>query len=297
MSSPLAGGYLFPDLSTAPFAMAVEASPVLVAEQIVACFRAVACLDQPTTKVFEAVTANVGLDPFHPLAAAGLRLAADIDRELAGQNRNAYHNSQHICEVLLCSLFLARQAGLSTPRQARIAFAALMHDFHHDGTTNGGQSFRLERLAVSASRPYLMQSGVKASEIDAIAAIVFATDLASGAPYARRCFEFFHRTGARPDDLEEATGDLAPLRLLAADRELTFEAVLLAEADLLPSVALSDDYSMLYQQRLVRENRHIGGGRAEKLAFLDRQVPGFLVAGFFEPNLARLRRSLSGEGA
>jgi hypothetical protein len=90
---------------------------------------------------------------------------------------------------------------------------------------------------------------------------------------------------------------LAPLRLLAADRELAFEAVLLAEADLLPSVALSDDYSMLYQQRLVRENRHIGSGRAEKLAFLDRQVPGFLVARFFEPNLARLRRSLSGEGA
>jgi hypothetical protein len=297
MSSPRAGGSPFPDLSTAPFAMAVEDSPAVVADQIVACFRAVACLDQPTTKVFEAVTANVGLDPFDPLAAAGLRLAADIDRELAGKNRNAYHNSQHICEVLLCSLFLARQAGLSTPRQARIAFAALMHDFHHDGTTNGGQSFRLERLAVAASRPYLTQSGVKASEIDAIAAIVFATDLASGSPYARRCFEFFHRTGARPDDLQEATGDLAPLRLLAVDRELAFEAVLLAEADLLPSVALSDDYSMLYQQRLVRENRHIGSGRAEKLAFLDRQVPGFLVARFFEPNLARLRRSLSGEGA
>lgn len=293
MSAPCASGSPFPDLSTAPFAIPAGASPAVVAEQIVSCFRTVACLDRPTTKVFEAVVASIGLDPVDPLAKGGAYLASYIDQGLAGQGRNAYHNCQHIREVVLCSLFLARQTDLAPARQGRVAVAAMVHDFHHDGTTNAGESFRLERLAVAAARPYLICAGVTPDEIERIAAIVLATELTIGAPYARRCFEFFHQGGPRPDSLKEEAGDSAPLRLLAQDPDLAFEAVLLAEADLLPSVALSDEYSTLYQERLVRENRNVGAGRAEKLAFLDSHVPGFLVSGFFEPNLMRLRRSLA----
>jgi len=291
--SPHATESWCPDLSTAPFAVPPEASPALVADQIVACFRAVATLDRPATRVVEAFTAGPGLDPLNPLITAGSCIAAEIDCGVAGRARNAYHNSQHLCEVVLCSLFLARQAGLSQTRQARVVVAALVHDFRHDGTTNAGQAFRLEHLAVAAARPYLVGSGVAPDEIEHIAAIVLATDVMRGVPYARRCLRFLQRIGPRPEQLAEATGDLSPLGRLATDPEAAFEAVLVAEADLLPSVALTEEHSLLCQQRLVQENGRVGAGPAEKLAFLDQQVGGFLVSGFFEPNFNRLRRAMA----
>jgi hypothetical protein len=292
MRSPHAAEPAFPDISAAPFAVPPGASPELVADQIVACFGAVAALDRPATKVFEAFTAGIGLDPLDPLITAGSQIAAEIDRGVVGRARNAYHNSQHLCEVVLCSLFLGRQAGLSQARLARVAVAALVHDFRHDGTTNAGQAFRLERLAVASARPYLADSGVAPDEMERVAAIVLATDATKGVPYARRCFRFLHRAGTRPEVPAEATDDLGPLARLATDPEAAFEAVLVAEADLLPSVALTDAHSLLCQQRLVRENGRVGAGPAEKLAFLDQQSEGFLVSGFFEPNFNRLRRSM-----
>jgi hypothetical protein len=115
----------FPDLSTAPFAVPPPgASPELVVDRIVACFGAVAALDRPATKVFEVFTAETGLDPLDPPITAGSQIAAKIDRGVAGRARNAYDNSRHRCEVVLCSLFRAvRQAcrrlgrrGSSSPR-------------------------------------------------------------------------------------------------------------------------------------------------------------------------------------
>jgi CRP/FNR family cyclic AMP-dependent transcriptional regulator len=283
----------FPEVSQAPFVLPPGASPGLVADQIVACFRLVGELDRPATEVFEAVRARIGLDPLDPLAAAGVRIAAEIDRGVAGQARNAYHNSQHICEVVLCSLFLGQQAGLSDERLVRVVVAALVHDFRHDGTTNAGESFRLERLAIAAAGPYLAQAGVAPEVIERIAAIVLATEVRAGVPYARRCFRFLHQDGPHPEAPPDVAGEASLLRHLATDPDLAVEAVLLAEADLLPSVALTDDYSMLCQQRLVQENGGIGVGPAEKLAFLDQQSSGFLVSGFFEPNFNRLRRSIA----
>jgi hypothetical protein len=121
---------------------------------------------------------------------------------------------------------------------------------------------------------------------------VLAIGATRGVPDARRCFRFLQRVGPRPEVPQEATGDLTPLRRLATDPEAAFEAVLVAEADLLPSVALTDAHSLLCQQPLVRENGRVGAGSAEKLAFLDQQSGGFLVSGFFEPNFNRLRRSM-----
>ncbi len=223
---------------------------------------------------------------------AGSQIAAEIDCGVAGRARNAYHNSQHLCEVVLCSLFLGRQAGLSHTRQARVVVAALVHDFRHDGTTNAGQAFRLEQLAVTSAQPYLARSGVTPDEIERVAAIVLATDMTRGVPYARHCFRFHHQVDPRPEVPAEALGDLSPLRRLATDPETAFEAVLVAEADLLPSMALTDEHSLLCQQRLVQENGRVGAGPAEKLAFLNEQSGGFLVSGFFEPNFNRLRRAL-----
>jgi hypothetical protein len=287
-----AKGSPFPDLFRAAFAAPAGMTPAEVADQIVACFRAVARLDRPTSSVFAAAMACIGVNPRDTLALAGSRIAAEIDRGMAGHDGNAYHNRQHTCEVALCSLFLARHAGLRPSDQARVIVAALVHDFQHDGTTNAGQPFRLERLAVAAARPHLMVAGVDAEEIERIAAIVLATEVSIGTSYARHCFRFFHDGGPPLDVPAEAMDDLSPLRLLAADADLAFQAVLLAEADLLPSAALTDDHAMLCQERLSREDRRVSPGVAEKLAFLDAQVPGLLVARFFEPNLEQQRYAL-----
>ncbi len=283
----------FPHLEQAPFHLQAGSSPATVAEQMVACFRAVAGLDRPSSQVFEAATARVGMGPSDPLTSAGSRIAADMDAAPAGEPRHAYHNAQHTCEVVLCSLLLARQAGLSGPQQARVLVAALVHDFRHDGTTNAGRPFRLELSALTAARPYLIAAGVTADEMERIAAIVLATETSLGVPYARRCFRCHHLAGPRPEALPVGIQGIESLGRLAADPDLALEAVLLTEADLLPSVALTDDYSMLCQQRLSRENRRVRPGLADKLSFLDQQVQGFLVAGFFEPNLQRLRLSIT----
>lgn len=283
----------FPDLEQAPFHLQAGSSPATVAEQMVACFRAVAGLDRPSSQVFEAAVACVGMGPSDPLTLAGSRIAADMDAAPVGQPYHAYHNAQHTCEVVLCSLLLARQAGLSGHQQARVLVAALVHDFRHDGTTNAGRPFRLELSALTAARPYLVGAGVTADEMERIVAIVLATEPSLGLPYARRCFRFHHLVGPRPETVPAGIQGIESLDRLAADQDLALEAVLLAEADLLPSVALTDDYSMLCQQRLSRENRNITPGSADKLSFLNQQVQGFLVAGFFEPNLRRLRDSIA----
>lgn len=286
MNQPQVAESPFPDLSRAPFVVLSGASPETVANEIVACLAAIETLERRTCRVFEAVAANVGMSPRDPLAVAGARIAADLDAGLTGQASNAYHNSRHICEVLLCSLFLAKHAGLAGPQQARIAVAALVHDLHHDGTTNAGQPFRLERLAMDAARPCLAAAGVAQAEITRIAALVLATEVTIGGPYARRCFRHFHQGGPAP----AAAPGADPLGLLATDPDLAFQAVLLAEADLLPSVALTFDHAMQCQERLSREDRRIAATPVQKLAFLDRhRQEGLLVARFFEPNLEGLQ--------
>jgi hypothetical protein len=262
----------FPDLEQAPFHLRAGDSPANVAEQMVACFRVVGGLGRPASQVFEAAVARVGMGPSDPLTLAGSRIAADMDAAPVGQPRHAYHNAQHTCEVVLCSLLLAAQAGLSQPRQGRVLVAALVHDFRHDGSTNAGRPFRLELSALTAARPYLVGTGVTADEMERIAAIVLATEPSLGLPYARRCFRFHHLAGPRPEALPVGIQGIESLGRLAADQGLALEAVLLAEADLLPSVALTDDYGMLCQQRLSRENRHVAPGLADKLSFLEQQV-------------------------
>lgn len=289
MNLSLATASSFPDLARAPFAALPGASPEVVADEIVACLQTVEGLEQRACRVFAAVTADIGMDPDDPLVAAGRRIADDLDAGVAGQARNAYHNCQHICDVMLCSLFLAKRAGLPLPQRARVAVAALIHDFHHDGTTNGSQPLRLERMAIDAARPYLAGAGVASAEIARIAALVLATELSLGGPYAHRCLRHFRQGDPAP----ATPPDAGALELLATDPDLAFQAVLLAEADLLPSAALTFDYAMRCEELLSREDHRISATPEQKLAFLDRHVPELLVARFFEPNLERLRSRIA----
>ena len=297
MNKATASGPHFPDLSRAPFAI-TDASPAQAAKEIVASFRQLALLEERTTTAFAAVAERTGLASSAPIVSAGRTLAAEMDADWRGIGRNPYHNSQHTCEVLLCSHYVAKRHRLAPGIIGQIALAALIHDFGHDGTNNGAEPFRLERHALESTRGPLLAAGVAPAEADRIAAMVLSTELQMGTPYARSCLRRFRNPDAPPPSAAPLPG---PLGLLADDADLAFQAVLLTECDLLPSVALTIDHAMTNQVRLSREDRRIVAGPGAKRAFLERHVEDLMVADFFQPNLKRLRRfvndSLDTQGA
>ena len=232
---------------------------------------------------------SIALNSNTPLAQAGLRLARDIDAGIGSGQHNSYHNRQHFCEVLLSTLFLGHLTQMPQQLLAQTALAALVHDFHHDGKVNGDVAFRLERIAADAIKPYLQEAGVPASEIERITVLVLATEVSTGVPYARDCYQR-HLHASTPHPIPAGAEQLVALSL---DPELARQAVLLAEADLLPSVGLTVAHSMRCQNKLADEWRLPKPRAIDKLKFLDTQVHPFLLSQFFQPNLHRLRNHLS----
>ncbi len=280
-----------PDLARPPFADGAGDTPAEVAEHIVACFRRISRVEGRTRFVCDAAMQSTGLESQDPWVVAGSRIATAIDQAIdsaAGMAGNAYHNSQHVCEVLLSALFLAKHHGLDARRQVRLVLAALAHDFGHDGSAAEGPAFRLELMAVDATRPYLVAAGVAEAEIEPLDCLVLATEFVTGAPFARACFRHLHLGEPAPT----TPANPAPLAQLLTDADLAFDAVLLTEADLLPSMALTFEHAMLCQERLSREDRRIAPGLAAKQAFLERQS-GFLVGQFFEPRRAEVRQAVA----
>jgi hypothetical protein len=281
-----AGDAVF-DFSRAPFRLSPEADPRQVAEEMIACFRAAAGLPQKVSQCFRATIRVAGFDAQDPLATAGGRIAADIDTGTGAGEVNPYHNRQHFCEVLLSALCLSRLAALAPREQAQLLLAALVHDFHHDGRGNKDVPFRLEKLAIAAAQPYLQAAGVTEDERARIAAIVMATEVSTGVPFGRQCYRYFFEGGNAPP---AATGDLP--KMLAQDARLALQAVLLTEADVLPSVGLTVDYAELSQENLSREwGRPLNA--ADKLFFLEHVFQDFVASRFFSPNFENIKRAMA----
>jgi hypothetical protein len=275
------------DLTRAPFQLRADADSYQVAEEIAACFEVVAGLSAKLTRAAHAAMEVIGLAEDAPLARAAATLAAEIDAGVGDGRANPYHNSQHYCEVLLSTLYLTAQASMPPLVRARLVAAALAHDFHHDGRTSIGNPFRLERLAAQAALPYFDAAGVAKEEQACISTLILSTETTVGVPFARKCHEHFTRGATKPA-LPEAEMHLAPL---AEDASLAEQAVLLAEADLLPSVGLTVYYGELTQANLSKE-----WGRpmtaVDKLFFLERIFVEFQVGRFFSPNLQRLKEAM-----
>jgi hypothetical protein len=275
------------DFTRAPFRVREGASPQQVASDIIACYKRVAELPDRATQSFRAAMQVAGIEDAYPLRQAGERIARDIDAGIGAGDGNPYHNRQHFCEVLLAALYLSLPAPLTQPERAQLLVAALAHDFHHDGKGFGDAPFRLERVAVEAMLPYLVASGVPQDERVRIAAMILATDISTGMPFARRCYLHFFEGGAQPD----AAGAGEPLAMLARDANLARQAVLLTEADVLPSVGLTLDYSELSEANLSREwGKHLSA--ADKLNFLERVFGDFTVNRFFSPNVSALKEAI-----
>lgn len=276
--SPAAGPARACELSGTPFARDDSLPPHLVAARLVACFQALASRRDRMSRVLEASLATLDIDPAHPLRLGAMAIAADIDRGIGAGVPDGYHNPRHFLEVVLCALELSRRARLPDAATLNVLVAAVMHDFHHDGSAGGRQAFRLERLAVRKGLPYLEAAGATSAALQRIASLVLSTEMSLGAPFARACHAF--HLGATP--APPAQAPLPELEALMDDPDLALEAAVLVEADVLPSIGLTVEHGHHVQALLAAE---LGQSldAADKRRFIDA-FGELTVGAFFSPN-------------
>lgn len=233
---------------------------------------------------------SIELPETDALLLAGRAIARDVDRGIGAGVAAGYHNSQHFLEVMLTALYLARLAHLNPRRTARVVTAALMHDFHHDGSRGALSPFRLELQAAQEALPYLRAAKVDDDECLRLQALVLATDPSTGVPFARACWA--QHAGSGPVTLLASTLP-APLGRLLEEPDLAQDAVLLAEADVLPSIGMTFEHAEQLQSRLAFEWGTTLSSN-DKLHFIDRTLNKISVASFFIPNIETLRQTYLG---
>ena len=80
---------------------------------------------------------------------------------------------------------------------------------------------------------------------------------------------------------------------MRSEPDLAQEAVLLAEADVLPSIGLTPEHAQQLHSRLAVE-WNITLGRDDKLRFIDRMIGELSVSSFFKPNIEAVRQAYVG---
>lgn len=276
-----------PSLTRPPFAQPSSLGPADAGREMVACFEALGARADRLACAHALAMRSIGAAATDALAQAGRAVAHDVDHGIGAGVAAGYHNSQHFLEVMLCARYLALGAGLDVERGLRVVSAALLHDFHHDGSRGVQAPFRLEMLAVERSQPYWQEAKVDRAECNRLETLILATEPRTGVPFARACWRW-HRAGegAPPD----GAGLPAPLLRLLAEADLAHDAVLLAEADVLPSIGLTIEHAEQLQARLAHE-WGTTLGRADKLQFIERMVGEMVVGAFFVPNVLALRQA------
>jgi hypothetical protein len=277
-----------PRLTRPPFAVVGSLGPPQVGAEMVACFAQLGARPDRLEHAHTLASRSIGLPDIDPLLRAGRAIARGIGAGVAA----GYHNGQHFLEVMLSALYLARLVPLDPRRTARVVTAALMHDFHHDGSRSASPPFRLELLAVQEAQPYLRAARVDDDECRRLQTLVLATEPRAGAPFARACWAR-HTAGGLATPLASTLPP--PLERLPVEPHLAHEAVLLAEADVLPSIGLTFEHAEQLQSRLAIE-WGTALGRDDKLQFIDRMVGDISVAAFFIPNIQTLRQAYLGAG-
>ncbi|MDB5840189.1 MAG: hypothetical protein JWQ23_2141 [Herminiimonas sp.] len=269
-----------------PFQVVDNLGPDEAAQDIVASFRYFSHMPNMLEASFERAMQTIGLDRRDPLHIAGTQVVRAMDRGTGVGAGNAYHNAMHFCEVMLCTLFVAQLARLTRREQAQVVIASLLHDFHHDGATNGSESFRLELIACREAEAYLRRADVTQEEQGRVNALILSTEIVMGVPLARSCYVKHFLGGPEP----------VPLRMhpelvaLINDPRLALQAVVLSEADILPSVGLTIEHADINEARLEAEIKRTLGPE-NKIQFIDHAIGEFLVAKFFMPNLRTIRKA------
>ena len=264
----------------------VRSSAGATAADLVLVYEAIDGLPDKVARVQEATERSVaGRGADAAIAAAALAIAGAVDADRALHDRQPYHNRQHFCEVMLAVELLCRVHDVAAQDAQLVLLAALVHDLDHDGEPS--RTFRLERRSLESAAPYLADAGVEPAVMRQLAVLVLATQPGQGTLAALRAGAF-HATGAA---LPRPADEAPELAELARDKRLARLALLLCEADLLPSVALTFAHAMRIQQRLAREwGRPLGA--KEKLHFQQGVLASGVIGPFFRPNALAIRRAL-----
>jgi hypothetical protein len=220
------------------------------------------------------------------MAAAGYRLAKAIDHD-DPRFKPPYHNQQHVCEVMLCSHYLALRLKLNKGETTEILLAALFHDFRHDSEKRCNSLFCLERNSFNLAEPYLLDAGVTITQRRKLAALVLATNPRAGLPVAHACYRHYQDS----DPLPEIPAVAPELAGLCDNSTAAQQALVLCAADLLPSLGLTIDHALMLQKKLALEWKTTLGAE-DKLRFIDNTRHIFRVCDFFMPNIDRLRAYL-----
>jgi len=277
-------------LTRPPFAVVASLGAPQVGAELVACFAQFGARSDRLEYAHSLIWRSIELPETDALLLAGRAIARDVDRGIGAGVTAGYHNSQHFLEVMLTALYLSRLAHLNSRRTACVVTAALIHDFHHDGSRGAMSPFRLELLALQEALPYLRAAKVDDDECLRMQALVLATDPSTGVPFARACWA--HHAASGPVPPLAATLP-PPLSRLPVEPALAQEAVLLAEADVLPSIGLTLEHSERLHSRLAIEWGTTLSSD-DKLQFIDRTIDKISVASFFIPNIQDLRQAYLG---
>jgi hypothetical protein len=259
--------------------------PLEIGRRAVAVFDFVARLPGKVQWTQRHTAAALGADRDRSLEAAATSIAAAIDARPDFYDRLPYHNRQHFCEVMLIASLLCQAHRVSTKDSQLLLLAALVHDLDHDGRP--GQPFRLERASLQGAEPYLERAKVGPDARQRLAALVLATEPSQGVTSALEA-QRHHAEGAALRPAPKAAPELAQLALHA---DLAAQAVLLCEADLLPSIGLTLAHGVRLQDQLSQE-----WGRplslSDKLRFVDGILDRGVVGTLFTPNVLAIRSAL-----
>ena len=275
------------NLDKPPFKVIAHQSAESAATDMLLNFSAIRTLPDKVSRSFDAVVRCMGACEETPLVVAGRRLSHAIDSGVGAGQGNAYHHAQHFCEVMLGAYFLSLSAPLDANSRLEIVLAALIHDFHHDGKGNGPIPFRLERIAVNESMPYLLEARVSEPQRERVATLILATEMVSGLAITHACHAH-HVGGSALPEVHNAAPELAGL---GAHSTLARQALIVCEADVLPSVGLTIEYALQLQESLAME-WGVPLGAQDKFRFIAEAFPGFTMGVFFQPNVERLRQFL-----
>ena len=274
------------NLDRPPFKIIPGQSAQDVAIDIVAAFKSIENQPNRVSRSFTAITDRLAIDRGHPLIKAGFSLAQTVDTGAYTYN-NPYHNSQHDCEVMLCSYFLSLLSDLNDQMTAKIILAALIHDFHHDGKSNGEIPFRLELKAIHEATPYLTRAKVSQAQQRCLAALVMATEHLNGINIVHACY--LHHTQGH--SLPEIPAVAIELKELCTDPVKSKLALILCEADILPSIGLTFEHALRLQDNLSLEwDARLG--LEDKLHFIDHNCHAFVVGSMFNSNVEKLRLAI-----
>lgn len=124
------------------------------------------------------------------LIAAGRELATALDLGIgAGKKPDLFHATPHFKEVLMGAGALLwvsdniQHHTFTSKEKLSLLFAALGHDYYHDGGKNGPTPLRLEKLAVQHLMSHMADHDVDSHTREAVQLMVLSTDVSRSPDY------------------------------------------------------------------------------------------------------------------